>query len=118
MTAKIIEEFEKSQEKENVADLRIGDVIQVFKTIVEGKKKRIQRFEGTVIKMAGIRSRRSFTVRKVIDGVGVEKTFLLHSPLIEDIKVLQHSKVRRSRLFYLRERIGAKANRLKVKASK
>jgi len=117
MTAKLVEEFEKTQVKEDAADVRVGDILQVFKTIIEGKKKRVQRFEGTVIKVTGIRNRRSFTVRKVLDGVGVEKTFLLHSPLIEDIKIIQRSKVRRSRLFYLRNRIGSKANRLKVKES-
>ena len=112
----IIDAFEKQQMKKNVPSLRVGDIVCVFKIIQEGKKQRTQRFEGTVIKMKGSNSRRSFTVRKVIGGVGVEKTFLIHSPLVSDVKVVQRSSVRRAKLYYLRDRVGAKANRLKKAA--
>ena len=83
--------------------------------IMEGKKQRVQRFQGTVIKIKGSLSRKTFTVRKIIDGVGVEKSFLLHSPLVPKVEVLKRAKVRRAKLYYLRDRVGAKANRLKVK---
>ena len=112
--AKEIQEIEKSQMKKNPPSIKIGDIVIVSKTIVEGKKKRTQRFEGTVIKMKGELSRKNFTVRKILDGIGVEKTFLLHSPLVTDVKRIQRSKVRRAKLYYLRDRVGSKANRLKA----
>ena len=115
MTDSYITKFEKSQMKDKVADVQVGDLVVVHKVIMEGKKERIQRFQGSIIKMKGSNSRKSFTVRKIIDGVGVEKTFLLHSQLVPKIEILQRSKVRRAKLYYLRDRIGAKANRLKVK---
>ena len=110
-----IEQFEKTQMKENPADIHVGDTVIVHKIIVEGKKKRTQRFQGTVIKKQGSLSRASFTVRKIVEGVGVEKLFLLHSPLVPKIEIVKRSKVRRAKLYYLRKRIGARANRLKVK---
>lgn len=118
MKDKIIEDIEKSQLKESVEDVQIGDIVIVHKVIVEGKKQRTQRFQGTVIKKKGSLSRESFTVRKIIDGVGVEKSFLLHSPLLPKIEILKRSKVRRAKLYYLREKVGAKANRLKVREEK
>ncbi len=111
----IIDELEKAQMKDEVPQLSIGDIVRVSKSIVEGKKTRIQRFEGTIIKMRGANSNASFTVRKVIDGIGVEKTFLLHSPLVPEVVTVKRSKVRRAKLYYLRERLGAKANRLKAR---
>lgn len=111
----LIQEFEKKQMKETAPDIQIGDMVRVSKVIIEGKKERIQLFEGTVIKMKGTNSRKSFTVRKVMDGVGVEKTYLLHSPLVPKVEIVKRSKVRRAKLYYLRKRIGAKATRLKVK---
>ncbi len=117
MTSKEIRKFEQSQCKEDATKVSIGDTVIVHKVIMEGKKQRVQRFQGTVIKKKGSLSRESFTVRKIIDGVGVEKTFLLHSPLVPKVEVIQHAQVRRSKLYYLRGRIGAKANRLKVKKS-
>ncbi len=110
-----IEQFEKTQMKENPADVHVGDTVIVHKVIVEGKKKRTQRFQGTVIKKQGSLSRASFTVRKIVEGIGVEKLFLLHSPLVPKIEIVKRSKVRRAKLYYLRKRIGARANRLKVK---
>ena len=115
MTNKDVREFEKSQCKETVTKIGVGDSVIVHKVIMEGKKQRTQRFQGTVIKKKGSLSRESFTVRKIVDGVGVEKTFLLHSPLVPKVEILQQAKVRRSKLYYLRSRVGAKANRLKVK---
>tara|TARA_B100000586_G_scaffold207781_1_gene155131 strand:+ start:153 stop:599 length:447 start_codon:yes stop_codon:yes gene_type:complete len=114
----LIQEFEKKQMKKNSPSIKVGDIVCVSKIIQEGKKKRTQRFEGTVIKCQGSNSRRSFTVRKIIASVGVEKTFLLHSPLLSDVTVTQRSKVRRAKLYYLRDRIGAKANRLKKRTKK
>ena len=115
MKNKIIDNIEKEQLKESVPDINVGDTVVVHKTIVEGKKKRIQRFQGTIIKIKGSNSRKSFTVRKIIDGVGVEKIFLIHSKLVDKVEILKRSKVRRSKLYYLRERVGSKANRLKPK---
>ena len=115
MKSQIIEDIEKKQLKGSVPDLRVGDMVIVHKIIMEGKKKRTQKFQGTIIKIKGHLSRLSFTVRKVIDGEGVEKTFLIHSPLVSKVETIQHSKVRRSKLYYLRDKVGAKANRLKVK---
>ena len=118
MTYKEIQAFEKSQCKENNEALNIGDTVIVHKMIIEGKKQRIQKFQGTIIKSKGSLSRLSVTIRKVIDGIGVEKTFLVHSPLVSKIDILQRAKVRRKKLYYLRDRVGIKANRLKVKSDK
>jgi len=115
MKNKIINEIEKAQLKESVPDIQVGDSVVVHKSIVEGKKKRIQKFKGTVIKIQGSSIQKSFTVRKIVEEEGVEKSFLLHSPLVVDVEIIQRSKVRRSKLYYLRDRVGAKANRLKVK---
>ena len=112
----IIDKIEKAQEKETVPEIRVGDQVVVSKVIMEGKKQRVQKFEGTVIKMKGSSSRESITVRRIVGGVGVEKTFLLHSPLVPEVRVLQRSVVRRAKLYFLRDRVGAKANRLKVKS--
>ena len=114
MATKLIQELEKSWERQDVADVSVGDTVSVGWTIVEGKKKRVQRFEGIIIKATGARSRRSITVRKIVDKNGVEKTFLLHSPLLADINVISKGNVRRARLYYLRDRIGAKATRVKT----
>jgi large subunit ribosomal protein L19 len=109
----IIEAIEKKQMKENVPDLFVGDTVSVSKVIIEGKKQRIQKYEGVIVGIQGIRSRLSFTVRKIVDGIGVEKTYLLHSELVPEVKVIKRAKVRRARLNYLRSRIGTKATRLK-----
>lgn len=115
-TLPIIEEIEKSQLKtEGLPQINVGDSVNVSTTIIEGKKKRIQRFEGTIVKIQGALSRMSFTVRRVIDRVGVEKSFLLHSPLVTEIKIVRRGKVRRARLNYLRERVGVRATRVKAK---
>ncbi len=111
----IIKKIEQDQLKDKTPEINVGDIVVVHKTIIEGKKKRVQKFKGTVIKIQGSLNRKSFTVRKIIDGEGVEKSFLLHSPLVVDVEIIQRSSVRRAKLYYLRDRVGAKANRLKVK---
>ena len=111
----IIDEIEKAQMKKSLPGLNVGDTIRISKTIIEGKKSRTQRFEGSIVRITGSASRKSVVIRKIMGGVGVEKTYVLHSPLITDIEIVQRCKVRRSRLYYLRDRVGAKANRLKAK---
>ena len=102
-----IQEFEKSQIAEtSFPDIRVGDTVIVHKLITEGKKSRIQRFQGLIIKQTGIYSRESITVRKIVDGIGVEKSFLLSSPLVKDLEVVKKGKGRRARLNYLRDRKG------------
>ncbi len=118
MTKLLIQELEKSWQRGTLPDIRVGDTVSVGWTIVEGKKKRVQKFEGIVIKMTGIRSRESITIRRIIDKVGVEKTFLLHSPLLAELVVVSKGKVRRAKLTYLRDRIGVKATRVKVRKNK
>ncbi|MDD4526614.1 MAG: 50S ribosomal protein L19 [Candidatus Margulisbacteria bacterium] len=111
----IIQELEKEQMKENVVDFNIGDTIKVFYKITEGKKERVQPFEGVVTRIHGGGVTKGFTVRKVVGGVGVEKTYMLHSPKITEITVLRQGKVRKARLFYLRDRIGSRASKIKAK---
>ena len=101
--------IEKEQMRGDIPDFRAGDTVKVYVRIVEGQKQRIQAFEGVVIRKKRGQSRSSFTVRKVSYGVGVERTFPLHSPIIDRIDVISHGKVRRSRLYYLRDLRGKKA---------
>jgi large subunit ribosomal protein L19 len=118
MALQLITEIEKSQMKDNVPSLNVGDTVRVAKLIVEGKKQRTQYYEGLIVKIANKYSRESITVRKICDGIGIEKSFLLHSPLVTEINVIKCGKVRRARLNYLRNRIGVKATRVKTKKSK
>lgn len=104
----IIKNIETAQIKE-VTKFNVGDTIKVYAKVKEGNKERIQAFEGTVLKKQGGSSRETFTVRKTSNGVGVEKTWPLHSPTIEKIEVIRRGKVRRAKLNYLRERVGKKA---------
>lgn len=113
----IIDELEKSYLRENLPETNPGDTVKVFVRIVEGNKERIQAFEGTVIKKHGSGINKTITVRKVFQGVGVERVFLLNSPRIDKITVLRKGDVRRSKLYYLRERSG-KATRIKEKIEK
>ncbi len=105
----IIKEIEQAQLKEEVTDFRVGDTVKVFAKVKEGNRERTQVFEGTVMKRQGGSSRETFTVRKISNGVGVEKTWPLHSPIVEKIEVVRRGKVRRAKLNYLRSRIGKAA---------
>ncbi len=95
--------------KENVPEFGIGDVVRVDVKIREGERERIQAFEGTVIAKRGSGVTQTFTVRRVAYGVGVERVFPLHSPNVADVKVVRYGKVRRSKLYYLRDRVGKAA---------
>ena len=105
----IIKEIEEAQVKEQVDEFRVGDTVKVYGKIKEGNRERIQIFEGTVLKRQGGSNRETFTVRKLSNGAGVEKTWPLHSPNVEKIEVVRRGKVRRAKLNYLRERVGKKA---------
>ena len=105
----IIKEIEAEQLKENVDPFKVGDTVKVYGKIKEGNRERIQVFEGTVLKIQGGSSRETFTVRKNSNGVGAEKTWPLHSPIIDRIEVVRKGKVRRAKLNYLRDRVGKKA---------
>ena len=105
----IIKNIETAQLKQDVTDFNVGDTIKVYAKIKEGNRERVQAFEGTVLKRQGGSNRETFTVRKNSNGVGVEKTWPLHSPTIEKIEVIRRGKVRRAKLNYLRDRVGKKA---------
>ena len=105
----IIREIEAEQLKETVDTFNVGDTVKVYGKIKEGNRERIQVFEGTVIKVQGGSNRATFTVRKASNGVGVEKTWPLHSPNVEKVEVIRRGKVRRAKLYYLRDRVGKKA---------
>ncbi len=105
----VIEQLEKEQQKDKVPTLRAGDSVRVHAKVVEGTRERIQVFEGTVIRVTGGGLRRNFTVRRVTHGVGVERTFMIHSPRIDKIDVLRHGDVRQGRLYYLRGKVGREA---------
>lgn len=108
----IIQKLESEILKKDLPDFRSGDTVKVFHLIVEGNKERVQMFEGVVIRRGGKGVSATFTVRKVSYGVGVEKIFMLHSPRITKIEIKQRGRVRRSRLYYLRE-LSGKAGRIK-----
>ena len=113
----IINELEKAYLKEDLPQLNSGDTVKVFVRIVEGNKERLQAFEGTIIKQHGSGINKTITVRKVFQGVGVERVFLVNSPRVERINVLRRGDVKRSKLYYLRERSG-KATKKKKKIEK
>ena len=105
----IIRELEKEQLRSDLPKLEIGDTVRVYVKVVEGNRERLQNFEGIVIKMQGGGIRKTFTVRRISYGVGVERTFPYHSPRIGRIEVVRHGVVRRAKLYYLRERTGMAA---------
>ena len=105
----VIKSIEHEQLKSKIPDLKIGNTVKVHVRIKEGNKERIQVFEGIIIKVQGAGVNKTFTVRKISYGVGVEKTFLIHSPLVEKVEVVRVGKARRAKLFYLRDRIGKAA---------
>lgn len=104
-----ISEIENSQAKEVIPKFSVGDTVRVSNRIKEGNRERTQIFEGIVIKIQGTGIRKTFTVRKLSNGVGVEKTWPINSPNVEDVKVVRYGKVRRAKLFYLRSRTGKAA---------
>ncbi len=110
----IISNIEKAQLKAEVPEFNVGDTVKVYNLIKEGNRERTQIFEGTVIKRQGGSNRETFTVRKFSNGVGVEKTWPLHSPHVQKVEVVRHGKVRRAKLNYIRSRVGKAA---KVKES-
>ena len=105
----IIRELEKEQLRTDLPKLEIGDTVRVYVKVVEGNRERLQNFEGIVIKMQGGGIRRTFTVRRISYGVGVERTFPYNSPRIGRIEIVRHGVVRRAKLYYLRERTGKAA---------
>ena len=105
----IIKNIEAAQLKENVPSFNVGDTVKVYAKVKEGSRERIQVFEGTVLKKQGGGARETFTVRKNSNGIGVEKTWPLHSPSVEKVEVIRLGKVRRAKLNYLRDRVGKKA---------
>ena len=105
----IIREIEAEQIRTDLPEFNVGDTVKVHIRISEGNKERIQVFEGTVLKIQNGGSRETFTVRRVASGVGVEKTFPINSPVIEKVDVVRRGKVRRAKLFYLRDRVGKAA---------
>ena len=105
----IIKSIEHEQLKNKIPELKVGNTVRVHVRIKEGNKERIQVFEGIIIKVQGGGVNQTFTVRKISYGVGVEKTFLVHSPLVEKVELVRVGKARRARLFYLRDRVGKAA---------
>ena len=105
----IIKSIEHEQLKNTIPDIKVGDTVRVHQRIKEGNRERIQVFEGIVIKKQNGGLNATFTVRRVAYGVGVEKTFLVHSPLVEKVELVRVGKVRRAKLYYLRDRIGKAA---------
>ena len=112
----LIQKLENAQMKSQVPDLRPGTTVEVSVRVIEGDKERQQKFRGEVTNVRGAGLRKTFTVRKISEGIGVERTWPLHSPSIADIKVMGQKKVRRAKLFYLRKKKG-KAARLKEKTT-
>ena len=105
----IIRNIEASQLKAEAPEFRVGDTVRVHALIKEGNRERVQVFEGTVLKRQGGSSRETFTVRKNSNGIGVEKTWPLHSPHVVKVEVIRRGKVRREKLNYLRDRVGKAA---------
>ena len=105
----IIKSIEHEQLKNKIPELKVGNTVKVHVRIKEGNKERIQVFEGIIIKVQGGGLNQTFTVRKTSYGVGVEKTFLIHSPLVEKVELVRVGKARRAKLYYLRDRVGKAA---------
>ena len=105
----IIKNIEAAELKAEVPVFNVGDTVKVYAKIKEGNRERIQVFEGTVLKRQGGGARETFTVRKTSNGIGVEKTWPVHSPHVERVEVVRRGKVRRAKLNYLRDRVGKKA---------
>lgn len=111
----IIKQIEQEQLRKDNYEFRVGDTVAIDYRIKEGNRERIQVFEGTVIKIQGVGSRATFTVRRISYGIGVERTFPIHTPRIEGLKVTRRGKVRRAKLYYLRDRQGKSAKTKELK---
>ena len=107
--SEIIKNIEAEQLRADALEFNVGDTVKVYGKIKEGNRERIQVFEGVVLKKQGGSNRATFTVRKISNGVGVEKTWPLHSPNVEKVEVVRKGKVRRAKLYYLRDRVGKAA---------
>ena len=112
MSEEAIRSIESRYLRSDLPDFKVGDTVKVYFKIREGEKERIQPFEGVVIRFKGAMHRRTFTVRRITGGLGVERTFPFHSPRLEKVEITRRGKVRRAKLYYLRERMG-KAARVK-----
>ena len=118
MSQEILNGVAQQYMKENFPEFQVGDSVKVTVLIREGNKERNQRFEGTVIAVKGGGINKSFTVRRIFQGVAIERTFMVHSPKVADLKVVRKGKTRRAKLYYMRQRIGTKASRLKEDSSR
>lgn len=118
MKHRLIEAVESAQQKPEVTDFQIGDTVDVHQRILEGTKERIQIFQGIVIARRGQGLKEMFTVRRVVQGEGVERTFPVHSPKIAKIEIKRTGRVRRAKLYYLRDRVGKEATRLRERKPK
>jgi large subunit ribosomal protein L19 len=105
----LIRSIEQEQLKDNVPEFRAGDTVRVYVKVIEGGKERIQPFEGLVITKRNEGLKSTFTVRKISHSIGVERSFMLHSPRIDRVEVLRHGLVRRAKLYYIREKVGRAA---------
>lgn len=105
----VIQSIERDQLKDSVPDFRAGDTVRVYVKVIEGGKERIQPFEGVVITKRNEGLKSTFTVRRISHSIGVERSFMLHSPRIDRVEVLRHGAVRRSKLYYLRDKVGRAA---------
>jgi large subunit ribosomal protein L19 len=105
----LVQAIEQEQLRPDIPDFRAGDTVRVYVKVIEGGKERIQPFEGVVITKRNEGLRSTFTVRKISHSIGVERSFMLHSPRIDRIEVLRHGLVRRAKLYYLREKVGRAA---------
>ena len=108
----IIEVLEQEQLRSDIPEFKAGDTVKVYCKIVEGTRERVQLFEGVVISRSGSGVRENFTVRRISYGVGVERVFPIHSPNVVSVEIIRHGRVRRSKLYYLRDRVG-KASKVK-----
>ena len=113
--SEIIRSIEQAQLRTDRPDFNVGDTLRVFVKVVEGNRERLQAFEGTVIAKRNGGVRETFTVRRMSYGIGVERTFPIHSPRVDHVDVIRHGKVRRAKLYYLRERQGKAAKIKEVK---
>ncbi len=111
----IIRSIEAKQIRTDLPEIKVGDTVRVWVKVVEGSRERLQAFEGTVIAKRNGSIRETFTVRRVSYGIGVERTFPIHSPRVDHVEVIRHGKVRRAKLYYLRDRQGKAAKIKEVK---